>query len=315
MTTKKKKTISELITGSKEIATGITIEQLSAMYFDANTLKIQPDPVYRLDLSGQRYYYRFENDEPVFYQSVTTFLHNSMPTSQYLIEWKASMSKEESTAIAEESSNYGTFLHSQCASLLMNGTYSLDKMDEELKAYILKNNITQTRSWIDDLKKDMLAFGQFIIDYNVKPIAIEVILWHPDGYAGAIDLVCEMTFNKTRVYAIVDIKSGRKGFYASHEAQLHAYKIMWNLHYPEIPVNKVFNWSPKSWRKSPTYNFKNQTESTEAECVPHYLFIAKAHDTNKENKIMLINGNIDLVKGLESNVEEITITELIKRNK
>jgi hypothetical protein len=314
--TRKKKTISALLSDKpKEIAPGITTEKLSSYFFDATKLKNQPEPMYRLDLSGHRYYYRIENDEPIFYQSVTTFLKIGMPTSQYFVDWKVAKGKEESEAIAEESSKYGTFFHGECASLLMQGTYNLDGMDKKLNDYLLQNKITQTRPWLDDLKKDVLAFGQFMIDYDVKPLAVEIILWHPDGYAGAIDLVCEMTFFKRRIIAIVDMKSGKKGFYPSHEAQLHTYKEMWAIHFPDTPIDKVFNFSPKDWRKSPTYNLKNQTESIEAPCVPHYLFIAKTHDRQTENKITVINGKIDLLKGLSDNVQELTLTELIKRNK
>src|SRR5690606_1373581 len=146
----------------------------------------------------------------------------------------------------------------------------------KLEAYATKEKITPKSDWITEIKKDILAFAQFMIAKNVKPIAIEIVLFHPeDNYAGAIDIVCEMDeeekgfFGETyasgarkgepkeskrtiRVNAIVDIKSGRKGFHESHEIQLHAYKEMFQVHFPDVPIHRVYNWSPKDWRNTPS---------------------------------------------------------------
>jgi hypothetical protein len=155
-----------------------------------------------------------------------------------------------------------------------------------------------------------------MIDYNVKPLAIEIILYHPaDGYAGALDIVCEMDWKKARVRAVIDIKSGRKGFYESHEIQLKAYQTMWDIHFPELPIDKIFNFSPKDWRTSPTYNLKDQTESKNACKLPFLVELAKVEDSKRENKTTIVKGIMDLTKGLADNVEELTFVELIKRNK
>jgi hypothetical protein len=316
--TKQSKKLSDLIFHSeaKEIATGISIEKLSAMYFDVNALKVQPEPLYRMDTSGHRYYYRYEGEEPVFYTSVTTLIKNTLPTSPYLIKWMIDKGGDEGKNEAEERANYGTFLHMQCGTLLITGTYDLDKLKDNLTAFCTAEKIEAKKDWELDLKKDILAFAQFMIEYNVKPLAIEIILYHPtDGYAGALDIVVEMDWKKARIKAIIDIKSGKKGFYESHEIQLKAYAEMWKIHFPTLPVDKVFNWSPKSWLKSPTFNLKDQTESRSAYKLPYLVELAKIEDAKRENLTTIIKGNIDLTKGLADNVEEITFTELIKRNK
>jgi hypothetical protein len=183
--------------------------------------------------------------------------------------------------------------------------------------YFLRNNLPQAKPWTEDLKKDILCFAQFMIDYNVRPLAIELILWHPDDmYAGAIDLVAEIDYKKSRITVIIDLKSGKKGFYESHEIQLVAYKEMFNIHFPDIPIDKVYNWSPKDFRGiTPTYNFKDQTESRNACKLPHLVSLAKIEDSKRENKISLIDGKINLADGLSGNIRELTFTELIKKNK
>jgi hypothetical protein len=228
----------------------------------------------------------------------------------------------------------------ECSELLINGTYNLDALSEKLTIFLTKNNLPQERiKWADELKKDVLAFAQFMIDCNVKPLAIEICLWHPkDGYAGAIDLVCEMDLvekgffgevyasgtqkgqpkeskQMKRIRAIIDLKSGRKGFYESHEIQLHAYLDMWNIHFPDTKIDKVFNWSPKEWRTTPSYNLKDQTDSRNAKKLPYLVELARIEDEKRDNKVTVISGQINLLKGLLANIEELTFIELIKKNK
>lgn len=47
-------------------------------------------------------------------------------------------------------------------------------------------------NYAEDLKKDILSFAQFVIDYDVKPLCIEQSLYSSKGYAGMIDLVANI---------------------------------------------------------------------------------------------------------------------------
>lgn len=330
--------------GAYEIAPGMTSEQIQAEFFNADALQEQPEPVYRLNSSGHRYYYTFDdNGEPRFYVSVTTLIKQTLPTPPSLIKWIADMGYEESQRYAAERASYGTFMHAQIAELIINRSYDLNNLKDRLKLYIESEKLpSDFINYADDLKKDVLAFAQFMKDVKLKPLAIELVLTNPeDGYAGAIDLAAEITIEEKgffgEVYktgvnagkpketkqercirAIIDFKSGRKGFFPEHEVQLHAYKEMWNMHFKQYPVEKVFNWSPKDWRgTTPSYNFKDQTESKNAKKLPYLVELAKIEDEKRDNTVVSCKGIIDIdnPEGITNNIIELSLSEVVKKRK
>jgi hypothetical protein len=209
-------------------------------------------------------------------------------------------------------------------------------VNDRIKAFAEQQHIEADYDWANDIKRDVLAFAQFVLDYNVKPLAIEIILAHPtDGYAGAIDLACQMDFTEkgyfgevyksgeqkgqpkeskrvTTINAIIDFKSGRKGFYESHEIQLEAYRQMWNLEFPQMRVDRIFNWSPKDWRSKPTYNFTDQTDSRSLAKLPYLVSLNKIEVSKQNLNFVKISGILDLDKGIEDNFIEIDIYEHLK---
>lgn len=327
----------------KEIAPGMTVEEIKAEYFNEDALQEQPEPVYRLDSSGHRYYYTFdENGEPIFYVSVTTLIKQTLPTSPQLIKWIADMGYEESQRYAQERAAYGTFMHSQLAELLIARSYNLNGLKERLKMYIESEQLPgDFINYADEFKKDILAFAQFMKDTDLKPLAIELVLTNPqDGYAGAIDLCAEITIEEKgffgdvyktganagkpketkrqrRIRAIIDFKSGRKGFFPEHEVQLLAYKTMWNMHFEKYPVEKVYNWAPRDWRgTTPTYNFKDQTDSKNALKLPYLVELARIEDEKRDNTVVSCAGIIDLDKpDFEGNITELSLAEVVKKRK
>lgn len=325
-----------------EIAPEMTVESMEALFYNSDLVKRQPERIYRVNAHNYRLYYRFlETGEPEFYVSVTTLIKKTLPTSDYLIKWIADMGYEEAQKYAAERAEYGTFMHAEITRLLIDRTYDLSKIKPRLKMFIESQQLkSDCIFWADDLKKDLLSFAQFMIEYNVVPIAIEMILYHPkDGYAGAIDLVCEMDYEEKgffgevyktgekagqpketkrsrRINAIIDNKSGRKGFYESCEIQLQSYREMWDHHFPEVKIDKVFNWSPKDWRgKIPTFNLKDQTDSASRAKLPYLVELARIENNKRENKILITNGVIDLTKGLSSNIEEMELNEIVKKRR
>lgn len=324
-----------------EIGNGITVEQMKALYFDADALKIQPRPVYRVGGTSQRIYYTFDQaGEPFFYESVTTGLAKVMPTSPHLIKWMAETGLEDAELFKQERADYGTFLHIECSSLLIQrGVYDLDEVNNKLKAYIEEKGLPANFIYHEEeLKKDILAFAQWCIDYQVKPLAIEIILADEElGMGGALDLPCEITIaesgfwgevyktgankgtpketkQEVRKRVLVDMKSGRKGFYNSHIHQLEIYRKIWNKHFPDCPIEECYNWAPKDWRgKLPTYTFTHQSDREELRKLPYYLGLIAEERRSRKNSVLICNGQINLAnKSLEANFENVHISDLVK---
>ncbi len=304
---------------AKEIAPGMTVEEIRAVYFNADALKEPAYRVFQLNSDGHRYYYRFnESGEPEFFPSVTTLLKQVMPTPAALLDWMIANGKDGATEKRDLAAAYGTFMHIQFETLVINRRYDFDSVPAVLLGYMERENLPEKvfSEWLPKIRKDVLAFAQFVRDYNVKPLAIEIGLVHPEyHYAGCIDLPCIMTDPKTgkQFTAIVDFKSGRKGFYEEHELQLHLYREMWNVNYPEIPVARVFNFSPKDWRTKPTYNLKDQTDSVNAKKLPYLLALASIEDEKRDNTLTIVRGVLDLDNGkIADNILTLSLADLIK---
>lgn len=305
----------------QEIVPGLSVEEMKAIFFDSAAL-IEPSyRVYQLNSKGHRYYYRYNEDgEPVFYPSVTTILSQTLPKSPFLVSWIADKGEEEAERYKAERAAYGTFMHAQLEELLINRVYDLDSLKQRLKAYIDEKSLpADFIYYADELKKDVLAFAQFVIDYDVRPLAVEIALVSDvHHYAGMIDCPCSMKLSpkkEERINAIVDFKSGRKGFYEECEIQLHLYKMMWEENFPDQPIERLYNFSPKDWRKKPSYNLKDQTDSVNAEKIPALLEIAAIEDSKRENIFTSTSGSINLDEpnlDLTSNIISLTLSELIK---
>ena len=310
----------EEITGAFEIVPGMTVEEMTTMFFDTNALIEPPYKVWQLNSKGHRYYYRYdENGNPEFFPSVTTILSQTLPKSPFLIQWIADKGMDEAERYKQERAAYGTFMHGAFEELIIARSYDLDGLKGKLKTYIESERLPgDFINYADDLKKDVLAFAQFVIDYDVRPFAVEIALVHPFyKYAGMIDCPCTMLDRpggKNRIRAIVDFKSGRKGFYEEAEIQLHLYREMWNANFEQHQIEKCFNFSPKDWRKKPSYNLKDQTDSPNAKKIPALLELAAIEDGKRDNIFTAVNGliNLDQTPDLSANIISLTLSELVK---
>jgi len=307
-------------TGVFEIIPGMTVEEMTAMFFDEKTLIEPPYKVWQLNSKGHRYYYRYDDaGNPEFFPSVTTILSQTLPKAPLLRNWIANKGIEEAERYKGERAAYGTFMHAAFEELLINRAYDLDGLKGKLKEYIEVYRLPDDFIYYaDDLKKDVLAFAQFVLDYDVRPLAVEIALVHPYyKYAGMIDCPCTMRAkigSDDRINAIVDFKSGRKGFYEESEIQLGMYRDMWNVNFEQFPVTRIFNFSPKDWRKKPSYNLKEQTESPNIRKIPYLLDIAAIEDEKRDNTFTAVNGMVVLDDNpdLSKNVISLSLAQLIK---
>lgn len=319
----------------------LNIEECKALFFDETALLEPSRKLFRLNgYSAGRYYYSFnEGNEVEFFISVTNLIKQTMPTPDPLLKWIASMGYDESQAYAQERADYGTFMHIQFQSLLINKVLDLDSLDDQLKAWLQEQRQPQSlyEQWIDEIKKDVLGFAQFVRDYKVVPLAIEVMLASQDGYAGAVDLVCLMTIEEkgffgevlksgpnkgqpketkreTGVIGIVDFKSGRKNFYEAHEIQLEAYRNLVRENFPSLNMNDVrlYNYSPSEWRTKPGYKLKDQTNSPNRDKFPLLCSLARIEMSKRDKKITRITGVLDLNEPVEKVYHEIMISDLVK---
>lgn len=252
----------------------LTIEELKADFFDETAIRARPRQLYRVDGGKHRYYWRFENaNHLVFYPSVTSVISACTPTSPNIIDWIAMHGKERAEVLKNQAAEYGSIMHREFGRYLVAGTYDLQAipsmLDTEQPRYM-----ENPMAWADTLGTDLLSFQQWVTDYEVVPVFIELPLADDEmGVAGSVDLGCYQNAAKytastppekrQRIFSIVDFKSGRKGFYEGHKIQLHAYKRMAESQLG-VQVDRVYNWGPKglsSRTKTPGYSFTDQTHS------------------------------------------------------
>lgn len=327
----------------EQVAPGMTVEQMTALFFDKNALREPSYRLWQLNSSGGRYYYTFNAwGEPIFFPSVTTILHKVAPENKFLTEWKLSKGKEEAEAYTAERASYGTFIHAQLATLAATRTYYLDGVRDALTEYVEYSKLPAgfVDAHEDEAKADIIAFARWMWDYDVRPYAIEVSLFSQGGYAGMIDLVCNLRavsrsdeaaarikagddakklakINAAvaeRLDVIVDFKTGKKGFYDDYAIQLELYRRMWNENFPDKEITRIFNIAPKDWRKTvkkvPSYSFEEQTDNPVLRRVDVLLELFKLLD-EEDRTIVQMGGTINLDAPAD-NVKLFKLPEFVK---
>lgn len=310
--------------GIFELAEGVTTEQMSALFFDSDALR---EPNYRLcqlNARGQRYYYVNGEGGVTMYPSVTTILKKVMPENKYLTDWKVALGKEDSEAYTMDRARFGTFVHGQAEKLIVSGKYDLDSLEKELARYIERENLPISfMEHAEEAKYALLSFAKWMRDYRVKPLAVEICLYHPElGFAGQLDIVCTMQKypvgdkkdNGERITAIVDMKTTTKEFHDEHAIQLGLYKMMWEATFPDVPIDAIANVSPKAWwntaRKQISYQFDWQTDNEVLRQIPYLIELYKLLPTETK-RIPICGGVIDLNEDIDSYVNVLTLEELV----
>lgn len=314
----------------------INIEQIQSLFFDSNALREPAYQVRRIDQNGNRFYVAFNpitgeylktKNGSMFFQSVTSFIKNSQPTSIHLIKWQVERGWERAKYEAQQAADYGTLMHIWFGKLLINGSVTLDGIGEFVGIYIKEKGYTLDllNSWTENLVSDLLAFAQWCADYEVTPLAVETTLVSLElGVAGTLDLFCKMNDKcytektekdkRKRINAIVDFKSGRKGFYDDYEVQLEAYKFLWDENFPDdLKPDALYNFAPTDWRKQPDYKLKNQTGATNTALLKHFVSIAEITGEGRKPSFFEYSGELELGKAPTNNFSFVGEDELKER--
>lgn len=294
---------------------GLSVHDEFAAYFDELALTEPGYRLHRMDSKGGRYYYTLdEKMRPTFYPSITHIIGKTLPVSDALVEWKANMGVKQAEAYMHERAEYGTDFHRCAEELLRYREINLDA--------ILTREV-----WQEDIKKDLLSFAAFIREHSVNPLAVEIMLKSEDGYACTTDLVCQMDIGTgvngnitqtdkkkgtiSRIYAIIDFKTGKKGFYESHEIQLEACKKAWNESGLGVQVERVFNFAPSDWKSEPTWKFKEQTDARSAKKLPILLESFRIDQPSKPGDIMNIGGLLNLDGNISATYTFTDVNDII----
>lgn len=244
----------------------------------ATTKTRWPHYAIRHDEGDARYYGAVEiksnTKRVVWYPSVTEVIRKTSPLPPGLLQWYVQHGLKEANKLKEDAAAKGTEMH-----------------------IIFERYLRGEQIDMADLPlfhaKALLSLDQWANDNDVAVIATEQRVFnHQLRYAGTVDLICEMTFNKQRVKAIVDFKSGT-GVYDDYAIQLEMYRLAWNQENRKThDVTHVFNWSPKDWNKSPSYTLKNQTGVVSIEHVQHRCNLYHAAYNARPKNKMIITGQL-----------------------
>ena len=321
----------------------LTYEEVRSLYFD-DSLIAPSQMLKRVKVGGSERYYYVENPDgsKSFFIGVTSASKLAIPTSPGLIQWIVSKgSVDAADDESKKAAAYGTNMHiALLQEFLINRSVSMENLEAMTRmaadaAFV--DNVEADR-WVRETKRDLLAFAQFVEDYSVKPIAIEFPIASPNmGLGGTIDLVCKMTIKEKgffgevyktgdrkgepkettqerEIVAIVDLKSGRKGFYEEHEFQLHSYRRMWNAMFQQHTIERVYDWSPKEWKTTPSYNFTDQTGSiyAEDEVFGAVLSIARRKAKRVEGmRELVIADEVVLDKPISEQFDFVSLEEML----
>ncbi|MCZ4244928.1 hypothetical protein [Pedobacter punctiformis] len=293
----------------------MTVEFVPTEWFDENAIKLPNYKVGRVNFGLGRSYIKIDKDGTLaqpfkLYTSLTTSIAQSMPTPKALEDWKFSLGKKEADRQMKVRAHFGTMMHIEIGKFIMEGIYDLDKCDEVVENYTSDNNFwdNDCAFWADELKEDLLAFVQFYNDYEIIPLGLEYVLLSDErGFGTPIDLVCLLTVDEKgewgEVYksgdrkgdpkittkrvqkrAIINFKSGRKGFYETHGIQMECEKLLWDENFPESPIDIAMNWAPADWKTTPSYKIKEWQGTTSQDEIDAILKLAQIRYQDKAEK-------------------------------
>lgn len=315
-----------------------TIEQVITQWFDPQAIRLPNYKVGRINYGQGRSYIRINEDGSLespfkLYTSLTTAISSCAPMERPLLEWYCKLGLAEADRYSKMKAHYGTLMHILIGDYLKTMTFDFEEIEMKVQEYLSENNYfeRECNTWADDLRYDIAAFIQFSIDCKIKPLGLEYVLLSQRGYGTMIDLVCDLTVQEKgfhgEVYktgdrrgepketiqpkdyrAVINFKSGRHQFYRVNGIQIECERLLWEENFPDLPVQKAFNWSPKDWLTTPSYNLKDWTGEITLEEVEAILGLADIRYAQKalNKKYVTIGGQYYSTRGLDECVRLLT---------
>ena len=289
------------------------IEQESTSTFWSGEGVVCPE-VFRLE-KKERWYYRLP--EVKFYTSATTWQSKVMPTPYFLVNWYKENTAQYVNEKLHMSSNFGTLEHILMSLLLREGSIDIGALNTAVDVYWQLNNIKEAKlidelatqkQWVERLQNDLLCIVRFIRERNFKAHAIEWIGCYDGGelspmkFAGAVDLVGEIDFNKGRKTVIIDLKTGNIPETAPY--QLISYMLMWNQWNPEKMIDNVFNLSPKTCTSKSAYDLKHWKFEDYTDNYFNYSQVASRVVKQEPSSIAKFEGMLSR----ESNIDDFILS-------
>lgn len=322
----------------------MTFEEVNTDWFDKDALRLPSYKVGRVNFGKGRSYIRINEDgleSPLrLYTSLTTAINSCAPMEQPLLEWYCKLGIKESERQTKIAQMYGTLMHLEIGKFLIEGIYNFDQIDAVVEDYLSEHSYweAECKEWTFKLRYDMAAFIQFFFDYQLVPLGIEYVLLSERGYGTLIDIVCKLTIQESgywgEIYksgenkgqpkltkkgvvktAIINLKSGRKGFYRSNGIQIECERQLWEENFPDMPIDMAMNWAPNEWTSNPGYHIKDWTGDICQEEIDAVLALANVRYAKKaEDKTYLtITGVVSTAESLSAALQRESIDSYCQR--
>jgi hypothetical protein len=320
----------------------MNITEVSTIYFNADAIRLQPYKVGRVSFGDGRAYFKFQLPAKI-YTSLTTVTSTCSPMPYGLMKWKMSLGEKESARVGRVAAMYGTLMHETIGTFCINQSFNFDKAGEIVSDYLSKNEFydNDTSEWTERLKEDMQAWADFVYRHKVNVIAVEMVLCSDQfEFATAIDIVCDMTIEEkgfygdvyksgdkkdqpkeskkeTRIRAIINLKSGRHGFYQENANQLELERMVWNENYPDIKIDRIYNWAPTEWRDytGEKWRLADQTNKANKVEMEAMLMLASERYKGKNEQKMYTNiyGEIYYGNDPTANITQIRVVDHLEK--
>lgn len=218
---------------------------------------------------------------------ITSFIDLVLPKGIHFEKWLRN-SGEQGADYSKIRMEFGSMLHQLKSELTQCGEMdiSYEYLKFRVPEFVSNKYQAEAAPFLIKMQEALLSWAQFIVDKEYEPLAIEVSCLSPTmGLAATLDDIGTMKVGRTRKHVIIDTKSffkfndvEKKEFQTSHEMQLAFQKRIFQEVNPNFTHDiEIFNWAPNAWKKTPTYELKNQTSSVfnDERMVQCYLTIGE----------------------------------------